>query len=336
MDIKSFILEHVEKHPRDIVAHTMNQLNVSRTTALRHIGHLVKNGKIIKSGKTRQIQYSLSNSLMRSLVAPINAEFDEYAFFTEHLEPALKPNVNNNTLSICDYALTEMMNNCKDHSHGKSMTVSLELTEQDVKCTIQDDGVGLFRTLEETLHLSDPQELILELSKGKLTRDPDNHTGEGVFFSSRAVDYFKICANRYCYEKDNRVDDWTLYKMEPISKGTTVELCISRKSKTNLVNLFKRYQGNGLGFVKTDVVVELSQFYGERLISRSQAQRVARNLEKFEHVTLDFKNIKAVGQGFVDQLFRVYHKQNPTIVIDYINANEDVKFMLERGISRSN
>jgi hypothetical protein len=81
------------------------------------------------------------------------------------------------------------------------------------------------------------------------------------------------------------------------------------------------------------MIILLSQLHGERLLSRSQAQRVARNLDKFSHVTLDFSKVQAVGQGFVAQLFRVYKNHNPNIIIDYINANEDVRFMLERGVA---
>jgi hypothetical protein len=33
---------------------------------------------------------------------------------------------------------------------------------------------------------------ILELSKGKLTTDPDRHSGQGIFFTSRMLDEFSI------------------------------------------------------------------------------------------------------------------------------------------------
>ena len=35
-------------------------------------------------------------------------------------------------------------------------------------------------------------EAALELSKGKLTTDPKNHSGQGIFFSSRAFDSFGL------------------------------------------------------------------------------------------------------------------------------------------------
>ena len=52
----------------------------------------------------------------------------------------------------------------------------------------------------------------------------------------------------------------------------------------------------------------------------------------FNHVYLDFKDISTVGQGFVEEVFRVFKLKRPRIKIDYINANDDVKFMIERSL----
>lgn len=83
--------------------------------------------------------------------------------------------------------------------------------------------------------------------------------------------------------------------------------------------------------MNNEVKIELAKFHGERLIARSQAKRIVRNLDKFHHVLLDFKDVVAVGQGFVDEIFRVYTNQHPGIQFDICNANEDVTFMIERS-----
>lgn len=77
--------------------------------------------------------------------------------------------------------------------------------------------------------------------------------------------------------------------------------------------------------------MDLAQLLGEKIISRSQAKRIVRNLEPFTHITLDFKKVDTVGQGFVDEIFRVYQNQYPQKKIVYINANADVEFMIKRS-----
>ena len=57
---------------------------------------------------------------------------------------------------------------------------------------IYDDGVGIFKKIQNALSLLDERHAVFELSKGKLTTDPARHTGEGIFFSSRMFDSFDI------------------------------------------------------------------------------------------------------------------------------------------------
>ena len=59
---------------------------------------------------------------------------------------------------------------------------------------IDDDGEGIFKKIKNALNLLDEKQAVLELAKGKLTTDPSRHTGEGIFFTSRAFnDIFVYC-----------------------------------------------------------------------------------------------------------------------------------------------
>ena len=80
--------------------------------------------------------------------------------------------------------------------------------------------------------------------------------------------------------------------------------------------------------------VDLSQLEGERLISRSQAKRLISRLEPFTRITLNFAKVKSVGQGFVDEIFRVYPLKHARVHIKYIHANEEVDFMIKRGLPK--
>ena len=91
-----------------------------------------------------------------------------------------------------------------------------------------------------------------------------------------------------------------------------------------------------LGFDKTEILIELSKLGHERYISRSQAKRILTGLEKFKRIVLDFRDIETVGQGFVDDVFRVFQEKYPRIQITYCNANENVTFMIKRGLTKKN
>lgn len=329
--IKNFILNHVSTFPHDIVSRTMTKFDVSRTTVLRHIQHLVKQNKITKTGNTKQVTYALTSDLSKQLTVKLQSSFDEFDFFTQHFSEILKQQLNQNAYTISEYVLTEMLNNCKDHAGGRKAIIKTHINQGVFCCAISDDGEGLFKTIRDSTEWDDFRDILFELSKGKLTRDPMNHSGEGIFFSSRAVDRFSIFANGYQFLRDNIEQDWTFCE-SPLVKGTRVEFEINSKTKRNLEVIFESYTDE-FSFNKTDILVDLSQHFGERLISRSQAKRVCRRLENFTHVTLDFKKVEAVGQGFCDQIFRIYQRENPNILIQYIHANSSVDFMIKRCLA---
>ena len=237
-----------------------------------------------------------------------------------------------NQYKILEYCTTELVNNAKDHSSGTRLQVKTHWGNGGLQIEIIDNGMGIFKNLQQVLKLIDLQEGLLVLSKGKVTTDPENHTGEGVFFSSRMVDQFVIEANGIRYLKDNWNDDWT-YQQIKTNTGTKIILFVNRDCTRTIKEVFLAYtEPNNLGFDKTEILVELSRFKDERLISRSQAKRVLDTLDKFSRIVLDFRHIEAVGQGFVDEIFRVFQNQHPTIQLTYQNANDDVVFMIKRGL----
>lgn len=67
---------------------------------------------------------------------------------------------------------------------------------------IHDDGEGIFHKITKQLKLCDERHAVLELAKGKFTTDPKNHTGEGIFFSSRMFDDFAILSGTVYFTHD--------------------------------------------------------------------------------------------------------------------------------------
>ncbi len=330
--IQRFILDEVEKHPHSIVKETMEHFGISRTTGIRHIHHLIKKGKLIQSGKTKNIRYVLAEAEEQIFQYPITPQLDEFSIFQEHFSEYLLK-IDPHLEDILSYVLTEMINNAKDHSQGKKLQLKWQKKALQQHIIIEDNGIGIFEKLANFCKVQDKREAILHLSKGKLTTDPAHHTGEGIFFSSKVVDEFSISANGLKYIVMNKESDWLLTSMPSSSKGTVIEVIIDNHPKQQLVSIFKAFQSDDrLDFDITEIKVKLSQLGNEKYISRSQAKRILTGLEKFDVIILDFAKIRMVGQGFVDEIFRVYQNQFPEKKITYINTNEDVLFMIRRSL----
>lgn len=157
-----------------------------------------------------------------------------------------------------------------------------------------------------------------------------NHTGQGIFFTSRAFNKFSIIANGYIYKRDNNIHDWSFSTLHR-GKGTIVNLEINVEAEHTMNEVFHAFEGEDFAFNKTEIMVRMSDFGETDFISRSQAKRLLFGLEKFSIVTLDFNMIDSVGQGFVDEVFRVFVNKHPETQFRYVNANSNIVYMIDRS-----
>jgi anti-sigma regulatory factor (Ser/Thr protein kinase) len=335
-EIRAYLLDKIPLHPKNIVAKASKAFSCSRTTVHRHLNRLLRDGKIIKSGTTRQVQYFLKTDKNKHIRVPLNLETAEDKVWKENFQKDFET-LPENIFKICEHGFLEMLNNAIDHSESTGVEIETKWEPNSVTIKIDDSGVGIFQKIKKTLNLKDERESALHLSKGKFTTDPDNHTGEGIFFTSRFFDDFLIHSKQIIYRRFNLDHDWFIESKKGLSiAGTGVRMKIALDSKSKMQEVYAEYQNeNSDGmqkFDKTHIIVALSKLGDERYVSRSQARRIVLGLDKFEHVVLDFRNISTVGQGFVDQVFRVFKSKHPRIKIEYKNANDDVRFMIDRSL----
>ncbi|QDU65317.1 STAS-like domain-containing protein [Engelhardtia mirabilis] len=194
---------------------------------------------------------------------------------------------------------------------------------------IRDDGIGAFESARRDLHLGGALDALHELSKGKVTTMAERHSGEGLFFRSKAVDYFELRANGLVWVVDNLRDDQTV-RQEAERPGTDVRLRLAADTQRELAELFDRYTTD-FEFDRTRCVLRLFE-YGTEFISRSQAKRLTHGLERFREVVLDFKGVESVGQGFVDEVLRVWARVHPEVSLVPVEMNAAVEFMVRRGL----
>jgi anti-sigma regulatory factor (Ser/Thr protein kinase) len=330
--IRQFILDEVGKSSQDIVRLTGAKFGISRQAVNRHIHKLINDGLIIAEGSTRQRQYKLKPIAEKEIGLHISKNLQEDVIWREQIRPALRE-IPKNILDICNYGFTEMINNVIDHSGGSWVIINIEITKINILMTIYDDGVGIFKKIKTELGLDDLRHAILELVKGKLTTDPQHHTGEGIFFSSRMFDKFSIISGGLYFVHNAIGHDWLIEDEEAEEQGTLIRMTINTNSNRTTKEVFDKYssEDDDYGFTRTIVPVSLAKYGDENLISRSQAKRLLARFEKFREVILDFKGVDAIGQAFADEIFRVFTLKNPHIYIMFLNANADI----ERSISRA-
>jgi anti-sigma regulatory factor (Ser/Thr protein kinase) len=234
-----------------------------------------------------------------------------------------------NNIDIWQYCVTEMVNNAIDHSEGSELTVVVGRQPSRTQVLVLDDGIGIFRKIKAAFSLEDETQAILELSKGKLTTDPGRHSGQGIFFTSRMMDEFSILSRgAYFSHEAARPADWILPADNP-DTSTMVTMELDNNTERTLKDVFDQYSsGDSYDFSKTVVPLRLAKFGEEKLISRSQAKRALARVERFKAVVLDFAGIEMIGQGFADEIFRVWAKAHEDVVCTVIDASPAVRKMI--------
>src|SRR6266480_2283662 len=121
---------------------------VTRQAAHYQLARLVANNEVRGVGAGRSSRYLLNSSFSRTYTLPQLEEDVVWKEFEAALDAsgATSPG---NVRSILAYAFTEMLNNAIDHSRGSKARVLGWCSPGEVTFEIQDDGVGVFRTIRE-------------------------------------------------------------------------------------------------------------------------------------------------------------------------------------------
>lgn len=331
--IRQFILDHVTAHPADIGTLAARKFGISRQAITRHLQALIDEGLLTAEGHTRSKRFALKALIDETFTLVVSRDLQEDVVWRRRVSPLLK-NVRPNVLDICHYGLTEMINNVVDHSRATNVVIGVQQYATYIEMRVGDDGVGIFRKIQTDLGLEDQRHALLELTKGKLTTDPERHTGEGIFFASRMFDVFSILSGHLFYSRFEN-DEWLVEAHEQETTGTLVRMKIGVNSKRTVKEVFDRFaaEHDDYGFTRTHVPVELARYEGETLLSRSQAKRLLARFERFREVFLDFRGVETIGQAFADEIFRVFQRQNPGTRIAYVNASPAVETVIRRVLA---
>ncbi len=303
---------------------------ITRQAINLHIRRLINSGRIEKTGSTRSARYFSATRAPEPAIfsRPFNLrgldESDVYERVAVVLN--LKRTLKSNVETVMHYAFTEMLNNAIDHSDAVQCRVKVRVATGTLGFEIKDSGIGVFRSIADKFGLPDEQVAMIELLKGKTTTMPEAHSGEGIFFTSRAADRMVLRSHRLQIAWDRMRKD-VFVSTPRFSKGTKVIFEIRRNSRLRLEDVFAEFapQSYDYQFEKTRVAVKLLQ---HDYLSRSEAKRILFNLDKFSEVELDMRDVVHLGQGFADEVFRVFASLHPDVQIRTINESDAIAAMI--------
>ena len=321
--INMYILEKIDAGSESLSASVADAFGISTNTVHSYLRRLQEDSVIVKAkrGEYKLVTNSVSYELSRSAG---DLDTDTYAFdafFEKHIK-----NLPENVYRIWEYAFSEMINNVVDHSAAENLNILVEQNYLNTSVFIIDNGIGIFNKIREHFSLPGIDEAICELFKGKLTTDSSNHSGEGIFFSSKMMDKFFIYSSGRIFTTTKYSNDKILdVDLGESFSGTAVYMSLSNFSQRHAADVFDQYASVDGGFTKTRI--PLKNIFDTAPISRSQAKRVCNRLDSFLEVEIDFDGLDWMGQSFAHQMFVVYQNAHPDIKLIPTNMSENVQKM---------
>ena len=327
----NFIINNIHDHPNDLIVFTMNHFKISRPTANNLINDMITEGIIVKQhDRGRYPGYTLKTHTYSETYDLTIADLQEDVIYMKSIHPHIKE-LPYNIQQLLGYATMEIINNAIEHANGRQMTIMVYLNARRVTITITDDGIGIFKKIQDDLGLPSPEQSILELCKGKFTSDPEKHSGEGIFFSSRMADSFFILSRGLLFYGHENNDIIKESEPDLDIAGTMVYISVDLDTKRTPKEIFDEYsdQDKVPTFHKTVIPVKVMNIDGGNIVSRSQAKRLMARVDRFNTVVLDFEGVDMIGQAFADEIFRVFKNTHEQVNIVPINANDTISSMID-------
>lgn len=240
--IRNHILKDVKEYPNDLVSHISKSYSISRQAVNRHLKKLIEYNWLEATGTTRNKVYRLGSRRKNFVFFDLQHNPSKHTLFFEEFGWVLE-GLPKNVSDIIYYGFTEMVNNAIDHSEGIECYVSIKREIDKVSIIIFDNGEGIFKRINRLKNLIDEKQALLELSKRKLTTDPDKHSGQGIFFTSRMFDTFCIISHKLIFTHDcNSTINCLTEHDHPNEEGTLVMMSLSTTSDRTDKEIFKEFK----------------------------------------------------------------------------------------------
>lgn len=326
--IKQYMLEKIDDNVRGFAKKTAEAFQISLNTVYRYV-HELEHAMIIEQ-KDGNYQLTRKDEII-TLDRERKDLQDEDAVYREYIRKYTEF-LPDNVQKIWQYSFMEMMNNAIDHSEAPQVFVYVCQTALSTIIQIVDNGVGIFRKIKDYYHYNTLDDAVNELFKGKLTTDSKNHSGEGIFFTSRVLDRFVAYSDGKIFSHDKFRQDLSDIKDNPLLKflenraGTVIFMELSNHSNRSLKEVFDMFADVDGGFTKTHIPIK--NIFDTFPVSRSQAKRLCNRFDRFQEIELDFEGVEEIGQGFAHEIFVVFQNAHENIKLIPVNTSTEVQRMI--------
>ena len=329
--IKKFILDNINHHKKDIIQTAIQRFGISRQAVLKHMHFLIDQKQVVAHGKTRDRFYELRPYVNFSKTIDIDSEFSIESILKNQIFPHFS-SLSINVHEICEFSISAVLQNIVDHANATKLYYKIFMNHKDIHIIVSDNGCGLFEHMRSLLNLENNKVAAIELAKGRVTTDPDHHSGDELNTVIQLFDKVTIDASGKSLTFIDKTKDWTI-KHSTQKHGTRIHLEIESNSEKNCKEIFQNIFNGKQNSVR--IPINLLKIEKSELVnSRAQAQSILRNISDCKNIEFDFNNIDLIGPAFADELVRKTKAKNQVADIKWTNSNKTVDLLMSMALNR--
>jgi len=280
------------------------RLGISRQAAFSHLTALAEQGLAERIGRGRGTRYrarradaldsqavDMGAAILRLRIAPDDAPWEELA--------ARAPF---DGMSACASrlfagALERLLRGARERDPEGAPQLAVFDQHEHVLLELTDAGEGFFEASRRRLAASSAGEARLLLSKGLGDEDLRWLTG--------AADDFEVESGGLRWRFDNLRADQALGSLDTPRPGTRVRFCADPLRPMNI---------DALGSSPSPAHALVRLFASADVFpSRDEGRDLMQGLEDCERVVLDFGGVREIGEGFADEIFRLWAGVHPHV-----------------------
>lgn len=201
-DVLKIIIGVLKKKKKVTASEIVKKTGFSRTYVNKFFQDLRDKGKIVLIGKANRAHYIIAeenivraskrNTLSVTKIFQNKNISEDIILARIKQDSGIFENISCNVSEIVGYAFSEMLNNAIEHSRSILIRIDMKKDAGHIIFSVADKGMGIFNNIRKKKNLASNMEAIQNLLKGKETTAPKAHSGEGIFFTSKAADILTI------------------------------------------------------------------------------------------------------------------------------------------------
>lgn len=242
-EIRAFILDAIPSYPTRVADITCERFMLNPEDVDEHLDVLIKDGLITAEDDADGHRVYALPLLSSEQFTVLLEGLDAHALWRDKAAPHLN-DLPQNAKDIWAYVFTEVVNNAVVHSRGTNLDITIEVSPVSVTIKAVDDGVGIFKKIRTGLRLANESDAVLELSRGRVTTNAENHAGQGIFFVSRMLDQHAIHSGNLFFSHNINPDQEAASPdaIESPAKGTAVLMRLSNSTQRTTKDAFLEWE----------------------------------------------------------------------------------------------